>query len=912
MPLYLIPILVGLGGVLFARELDNLVYQAIVLIVSVSVPLFALGNLLARLHGRWFDRLVLIAGVLMLTLGALVTLSGLSEGILVHEEIPDSFPEFSWWVGTGSLVLGLLATLFSVVHTRELIEELAERFEHLVRHMGEGVVLAYQDGVIALANQRFLDMFGVSRERAVGQDVQELMAALGAGADGLSAWRKSAMEGVPAEFQMRSGHGADEQVYWANIAPILDRRNRLAGTLATIRDITHRHRLEEALEKYTQGLQYLVEEQTRQLRRSEERFRDLLVHMNEGFLTIDSSFRVRFANDRICALIQTPKETVVGREVFDFVEPAARGKLLSLFQSCGTQDKDQPYREFTFVGADGTAVPIVASVAAVPHASEEEPGYSLVVTDIGELKRMQEELEARANELQAVNEELRLHGQAKDSFLSNVSHELRTPLSTVRGYIEILGSEGLGHLDPAQSAALKVMERNVQRLMNLINEMIDFSRMEIQGVDLTFSLFAVAEVMHECASSIKPDVLAKEITLAVDCPEDLPYAWGDRKRIAQVLSILLSNAVKFNREGGSIHIAAAQRPEHDLALTVSDTGIGIDTIFHERVFAKFFQVDSSQTRQYAGAGIGLSIAKSIAEAHGGAIELVSGPNVGSSFTLVLPGALFDQGLTQDDTSGLSGLDVMLVNDEEAFHQAIAALLLTCGARVQEAHTGFECLRVVKEKRPDVVLIDEALPGLSGVRTYSRLQELPETSKLPTILFLSGRPPDLQQIETSEPSLRLMTKPFAPKDLLCVVRQVYSGELVPAGGGTASGLPPSRKTLGRVLVVSHDPDIAEWLEAALLVRHVECIGVADETQTLERAVGTRPDVILIDADMGQTKVTGTCAALRSDAWAAGIPIVAMTGMAPERCNISGVTRTLRKPFSIEELTDLILSEAVRVG
>ena len=734
-PFYLIPIMIGLSGVLFAIQLDDPVLLRIIVILCLGVPLFVGGNVLARYQMGALQRTLLLVGMAMLALGAGYSLLGYAESFGNDQFVAPTVAQISRYLGLGGLLLGLTVVLFSVIRSQAMIEEVSERFRHVADHMADGFVLTGFDGRIVLVNRSFTDLTGIPEEQAVGENAYELAKRLGAEVVGLHTEKRT--QGLASDYQVSwSPNGKGERQFFVSGSPIYDRRGRRAGAIATIRDITEQHRMSKRLEDYAQGLQRLVEERTQQLRASERLLRGLLQHMEEGFLTLDDENRVRFANERLCDLLRRDRDAILGREIFEFVEMAGRNKLREALQHADRDEDGAPNQEYTFLRGGGGQVPVKVSIAPIRDETENRLRYSLVVIDVHELKEMHRQLEVRARQLEQVNEELRRLDRAKDVFLSNVSHELRTPLSTLQGYIEMWESGSLGQVAGPQAGALRVMGRNAERLSRLINEMIEFSRMEIRGIRLNKTLFDPNQLVDEAVSSAQPQAMAKNITITYHVPEDIPDMWGDREKLLQVLGILLSNANKFSPAGSLVQVRAARADAGAIAFSVSDTGIGIAPSDHDRIFAKFFQVDSSMTRSYQGTGIGLSIAKNVVEAHGGAIALKSVERQGTTFTVLLPHALFEMGDVADFPE-LEELRVVVANEHPAFREAVSALLESAGCVVTQCRSGHECLRAARDEQPDAVVIDEAMPDLSGSDTVALLKEDMGTSTIPVVLFCSG-------------------------------------------------------------------------------------------------------------------------------------------------------------------------------
>jgi PAS domain S-box-containing protein len=902
--LYLVPVVLGVFGILFARGLDSPVLRGIALLVSVAGPLLAAVYILLNLTSRGLERILLMGGILLLMMGALATASNVS-GVLGAENVSQEVYRLSQWIGLVSLLLGMLALLATTVRTDEAVEEIGARFRHLADQMGEGFVLSSSDGTIVLINQRLLEQTGMSQKDVLGRNVREIAEIL----DSENILPKIAEmpQGLADEYNCTWTLNGEQRHFLLSRKPLHNRRGRLAGTLATVRDITEQYNLSKRLERYTHGLQKLVEDRTQKLRQSEEQFRELLLSMSEGFLTVDANFRIRFVNDRMCQVLRLNSSALIGREVFDFVDASGRGRLLDLFEAARAGVAQRMQQEFVFV-SEGTEVPAmvaVAPVVEVSDAADEDPAssprYSLVVTDITELKRMQRQLEMRANELQSANDELKMLDRAKDGFLSNVTHELKTPLATIRGYVEMLEGGGLGELQPAQVNALNVMERNAQRLGMLIEEMIEFSRMQIRGIQLSLSLFSVRSLVLDSVNSVRPQSSPKNLTIDTSFDTGATVVWADRKRVAQVLSILLSNAVKFSHPEGRIEITATRRDDNTLELAIRDHGIGIPAAFQERVFDKFFQVDSSHTRRYEGTGIGLSIAKSIAEAHGGGIELQSQPQTGSTFTLVLPHALFDLEYEEDDER-LRGLTVVLADDEEESRKALQGVLAQAGCDVVCVRSGYECLRMAREMAPRVILLSEMLPDLTGPATFVKVREEPLLSESAVVL-LGGRGTS-QSNELGMEDLEYLPKPFDAPELLAKIREVCFFVAPPVAKIRVPSADPKPGAQTSVLVIDPDLDFLAWIEMGLRHRHIDCLGVVDVNEAVGVAGASKPDVIFL----GMDSVSGAGEALvrlREAQATREIPVYVLTGLPIEYYEKMDVAGALRKPFSLSDVVDIVL-------
>jgi len=255
------------------------------------------------------------------------------------------------------------------------------------------------------------------------------------------------------------------------------------------------------------------------------------------------------------------------------------------------------------------------------------------------LKSSNEHLELRVqertSELQRSLQKLTELNQLKYNFVSNISHELRTPLAHMIGYLDLISTESLGPLTTQQIEAVNVLNKAYDRLQDLIDSLLLFSvasqgELSLHPLPLSLEKMAKSIVIQ---SQIKAQ--AREITLELDIPEDLPKIVADSEKLAWVLMQLMDNAIKFNQDGGKVKIIA-RSSNHSISVTVADTGIGIAEEKLDEVFDAFHQLDSSASRRYGGTGIGLTLAQRIVNAHGSSIDVSSDINQGSRFTFSLP------------------------------------------------------------------------------------------------------------------------------------------------------------------------------------------------------------------------------------------------------------------------------------
>mgnify|MGYP001439456490 CR=1 FL=1 len=274
---------------------------------------------------------------------------------------------------------------------------------------------------------------------------------------------------------------------------------------------------------------------------------------------------------------------------------------------------------------DGTRFWADAVITALFDAHGKLAGYAKVTRDLTELEHLQrEKIEA-----------LQQADVLKDQFISILSHELRTPINAITGFGSILDDEVVGPLTEQQHVYLHKMLAGADALLDLVNDLLDLSRIQAGRFHLSPQPYDFAMVVSEKLSSLQPLATPKHLHLINDVPQDLPLLVGDAQRIGQVLINLINNAIKFTPDEGSIRVRACLDGQV-LRCEIQDTGIGVAAKDLDKLFKPFTQVDMSSTRQAGGTGLGLTISKSLVEAHGGQIGVESQPGKGSTFWFTLP------------------------------------------------------------------------------------------------------------------------------------------------------------------------------------------------------------------------------------------------------------------------------------
>lgn len=381
-----------------------------------------------------------------------------------------------------------------------------------------------------------------------------------------------------------------------------------------IRDVTERKRLEVELRKAW--------------RESVQHYQALATVSPVGIFHTDPDGNVRYVNQRWQALTGTSEEAAQANGWLWAVHPDDRETV-----ACSWRDAIREHRpfsaEFRFLTPRGET-PWVLGEAIPVRSDEEGPlGYVGTVTDVTELKEVSKVVAMRTAELQQAQELVRL----KTEFVNAVSHDLRTPLTSVVGYAEFLEDAIGGELSPAHQTYVHQIQQGARRLVHLVNDLLDFARLESGTFQLRLADADLCEAIRECVEGLLPQITEARLTLSLELPDSPLWARFDAQRIDQVLTNLLHNAIKFTPAGGKIAVRTHAGPE-GISCEVQDTGDGIDPADLPKLFQHFSQLEGGSAK--GGTGLGLSISRAIVEAHGGAIGVTSMRRAGSTFWFTLP------------------------------------------------------------------------------------------------------------------------------------------------------------------------------------------------------------------------------------------------------------------------------------
>lgn len=440
----------------------------------------------------------------------------------------------------------------------------------------------------------------------------------------------------------------------------------------------------------------------------------------------------------------------------------------------------------------------------------------------------------------------------KNEFVSVVSHELRTPLTSIRGALGLVASGALGAIPARGQQMLDIAVSNTDRLVRLINDILDIERMESGKVTMTMVACDAADLMVQVRDLLQDTAERAGVTLDVaPFPARL---LADPDRIQQTMINLVGNAIKFSPQGGTVRLAAERRAG-ELVFRVQDQGRGIPADKVDRVFDRFFQVDSSDSREKGGTGLGLAICRTIVEQHGGRIWAESELGKGSSFYFTVPLLDHDAGTEAHADPGLRTL--LVCDDDPAVRAVVKAVFERRGYRVVQAASGDEAVQVAVAERPVAILLDILMPGMDGAQTMDALRQRPETAGTPIVIHSVVAPGHADY--TLDGAADWLQKPTAATALVAAVERALRKDGSPY----------------RVLVVEDDQSLGSVLSTMLQHRGVQAVRAQSASEAIELASSQPPDLLMLDLALPDGDGYSVVDRLRSEERLRTIPIAVYT-------------------------------------
>ena len=528
-----------------------------------------------------------------------------------------------------------------------------------------------------------------------------------------------------------------------------DLRRRLQEAEDTINAIREGH-VEALVVSAPEG------EQIYTLRTADQPYRLMVEQMREGALTLSADGTILYCNQRFAELMACPAERIAGQLLREFLHPDDVPTLQRILNS------ESCRAEVQLKTAAGAVNP--AQLSSITLDIDGTRTVAVVVTDLTH---------------ERTERGLRESNRLKDEFLATLSHELRTPLNVILGWTRMLLQDHLG--EKARKHALELIDRNAQAQAQLVNDLVDMSRMTTGKLQVELEPLPVVPVLEAALESVRPAAEAKDLVIRTSWQIQDANVLADATRLQQVLWNLLSNAVKFTPNGGRISVSA-QRVDRRIRIEVADTGIGIDPAFLPHVFDRFRQADSATTRRFGGLGLGLAIVHDLVRLHGGDVEVRSaGIDQGATFAVTLrasdaPAHAIDQPRRSRKAISLKGCSVLLLEDHADSRELLVQALRNSGATVAAFAAASEAFQSLDRVRPSVIVADIALPDEDGYSFIRRVRShsTPAIQAIPAIAVTAyATIPDRAEA-LAVGFQQHLPKPIDPGRLIEAIREIVRG------------------------------------------------------------------------------------------------------------------------------------------
>lgn len=634
----------------------------------------------------------------------------------------------------------------------------------------------------------------------------------------------------------------------------------------------------------------------------------ILRGITDGVLVLDAKRNIVLVNPKAAEILKVEASALENQSIQQCLgQPQAASeseltRLLyqNLLKSLTLIESGERSAEFR-VESGKTAVAV--SLAPVALGADDAPSVIAVLRDISR--------EAEIDRL-------------KNEFISTVSHELRTPMTSIKGYADLLVSGGpqVGVLNPLQQRFVQIIQSNANRLTELVNDILEISRIETGRVKLEFEALDLIQVIKEVVVSFEGQMTKKAMNLSLNLPDHLPQVYADKARVTQILVNLIGNAWQYTPEEGNITVHVQVVDEDFVQIDVEDNGIGVVEQDLEYIFDRFFRSERTEVQVVDGTGLGLSITKMFVDMLGGKIWVKSQLDVGSTFSFTLPvdtasyPAAQSELLARGDETQPGSAQVLIIDDNPAVVNLLRPRLEETGYQVRVVAEGDKSLSLVHQANGPFRLIILSLL-LKNADSFWLLEQLKQDQAIAQVPILlssfslaeSGQDLSLEIVDYIATSFEEAQVLDSVKWALNRSEDAAETEITFANEAMLS----KKNALDRILVVGDNQDSVQWLKNTLDAGGYRVQRAFNSQQALDVAAGSKPNLVLIDPNMPAVNGETIIAQLRHVLDREAVPIIAVTDRAIDSTvKLLGKeywTR-LKQPRSI--VVDAVVTEIVQVG
>ena len=767
--------------------------------------------------------------------------------------------------------------------------------ENIIANIADMVVLADTDGLITEVNNSAAALMGKEGENVIGRHYSTLFTEEHFLKDGYDHTQDLSALNQSGEFHLKNSSGDILPVH-LTLGVVKDKRGEMSGLALIVHDLRQEKQLEKDIEERREAEEAL--------RKSEQKYRDILVTMDDGYFETDLSGCLRFFNPSVAKILGYTEEELLGMDYQKFTSPVHASKVFETFHQIFLTGESARF-DWQFIKQDGEIASIEAYINPLKDSKGRVIGFRGVGRDVTERLKNEEAL----RQAKAAAEEAT---RAKSQFLANMSHEIRTPLNGVIGMTEVALDL---NTDEALHRILSTINREADSLLDVINDILDFSKIEAGRMGLESIPFALQTTFDNVADSFSLQATQKGIEFIAFLNTDVPsLLMGDPGRLRQILVNLIGNAVKFT-PAGEVYLNGELLDDWGedvlIRFSVRDTGIGIPKDKQASIFESFTQADGSTTRQFGGTGLGTTISRMLVEMMGGKISLESQEGQGATFWFDL--VFRKQSLPEESQSRsqvlFHELKILIVDDNANNRFILREYLNPWECQVAEATTAAEALMVLDASHQrgeafDLMITDYMMPEMDGFELIRQIRSREELGNIRCIMLTSAGSRGDGKSCRDLGIQGYLTKPLRRDELYHAIEDVLNGPAAEPVGKlvTQHTIKEKHKSQVAILLAEDYPTNQQ-----IAMSHLRSAGyTVDLAENGEQAVhaftGKSYDLILMDVQMPVMdgyEATMAIRRLEADMQVVKrIPIIAMTAHVIkehiDKCMESGMDAYLPKP------------------